>query len=95
MRILLDTNIIILREDNKVIQEDLQVLMKVIQKLDYKIILHPISIEDINRDSDEHRRRITISLTDGSDCFIVVGSVDLYSLGGVRENRESARSLSY
>ncbi len=61
MRILLDTNIIILREDNKVIQEDLQTLMRVIQKLDYKILLHPKSIEDINRDSDDHRRKITIS----------------------------------
>ena len=61
MRILLDTNIIILREDNKVIKEDLQILMRVIQKLDYKILLHPKSIEDINRDTDDHRRNITLS----------------------------------
>ena len=61
MRILLDTNIIILREDNKVIQEDLQILMRVIQKLDYKLLLHPKSIEDLNRDPDEQRRKITIS----------------------------------
>jgi len=61
MRILLDTNIIILREDNRVIQEDLQNLLRVIQKLDYKILLHPKSIEDINRDPDDDRRKITIS----------------------------------
>jgi predicted nucleic acid-binding protein len=61
MRILLDTNIIILRENHKVIQEDLQILMRVIQKLDYKILLHPKSIEDINRDSDDYRRKITLS----------------------------------
>ena len=61
MRVLLDTNIIILREDNKVIQEDLQILMRVIQKLDYKILLHPKSIEDLNRDPNDQRRKITIS----------------------------------
>ncbi len=61
MRILLDTNIIILREDNKVIQEDLQILMKIIQKLDYKILVHPKSIEDIKRDTDEERRKVTLS----------------------------------
>lgn len=61
MRILLDTNIIILREDNEVIQEDLQILMRVIQKLAYKILLHPKSIEDINRDPDDYRRNITLS----------------------------------
>ncbi|MFX1296097.1 MAG: hypothetical protein ACFFD2_14765, partial [Promethearchaeota archaeon] len=61
MRILLDTNIIILRENYKVIQEDLQNLMRVIQKLDYKILLHPKSIEDINRDTDDKRRKITLS----------------------------------
>ena len=61
MRILLDTNIIILRESNKVIQEDLQNLMRIIQKLDYKILLHPKSIEDIKRDTDEIRRKITLS----------------------------------
>jgi len=32
MRILLDTNIVILREDNKVIQEDLQILLRVINE---------------------------------------------------------------
>ncbi len=61
MRILLDTNIIILREDYKVIDDDLQLLMKIIQKLDYKILLHPKSIEDINRDPDEQRKDITLS----------------------------------
>jgi len=35
--------------------------MRIIQKLDYNIILHPKSIDDINRDSDDNRRKITIS----------------------------------
>ncbi|KKN69752.1 hypothetical protein LCGC14_0437810 [marine sediment metagenome] len=61
MRILLDTNIIILRENNEVIQEDLQDLMKIIQKLDYKILLHPKSIGDIKRDKNDQRRNITLS----------------------------------
>ncbi len=61
MRILLDTNIIIHRENNKVIQEDLQNLMRIIQKLDYKILLHPKSIEDINQDTNVQRKKITLS----------------------------------
>ena len=61
MRILLDTNIIILREDHKVIQDDLQMLFRNIQKLDYKILLHPKSIEDIKRDPDDQRKKITLS----------------------------------
>ena len=61
MRILLDTNIIILREDHKVIHDDLQMLFKNIQKLNYKILLHPKSIEDINRDPNDQRKKITLS----------------------------------
>ena len=61
MRILLDTNIIILREDHKVVDDDLQMLFQNIQKLDYKILLHPKSIEDIKRDPDDQRKKITLS----------------------------------
>jgi len=61
MRILLDTNIIILREDHKVIDDDLQMLFRNIQKLDYKILLHPKSIEDIKRDPNDQRKKITLS----------------------------------
>ncbi len=61
MRVLLDTNIIINREDNKIINEDLQILMKVIYKLNVSVVLHPKCIEDINRDKDDGRKKIILS----------------------------------
>ena len=47
MRILLDTNIIIEREDNKIINKDLQLLMRILNQLNVTIVIHPKSIEDI------------------------------------------------
>jgi len=61
MRVLLGTNIIIGREDNKIIDEDLQILMKILNQLNINIILHQKSIEDIERDKDEERKQITLS----------------------------------
>ena len=61
MRVLLDTNIIIRREDNKIIDEDLQILLKILNQLNINIILHQKSIEDIERDKDEERKQITLS----------------------------------
>jgi len=61
MRILLDTNIIIGREDYKIIDEDLQILLRIINKLKINIVLHPKCIEDIKRDKDEIRKEITLS----------------------------------
>jgi len=61
MRILLDTNIIIYREDNKIIHEDLQTLIKIIQKSKIDLIVHPKSIDDIKKDPDKKRQKITLS----------------------------------
>lgn len=61
MRILFDTNIIIEREDNKIIDKDLQLLMRILNQLNVSIFLHPKSIEDIGRDEDGARREITLS----------------------------------
>lgn len=61
MRVLLDTHIIIGREDNKIIDEDLQILMKILNQLNINIILHPKSIEDLERDKDEERKQIILS----------------------------------
>jgi len=86
MRILLDTNIIIGREDDKIIDEDLQIFMRIINKLKINLVLHPKCIEDIKRDKDEKRKEITLSkfktyeilknypeLHNDSDFFIVMG----------------------
>ena len=60
-RILFDTNIIIQREDPKVLSSDFIELNKIINDLNYKIFIHPLSIDDINRDRDEERKSISLS----------------------------------
>ncbi|MFX0072544.1 MAG: hypothetical protein ACFFAO_15775, partial [Candidatus Hermodarchaeota archaeon] len=60
-RILLDTNIIIGREDNKILNEDLQILLRILSKLNITLIVHPKSIEDIERDTNQERKKITLS----------------------------------
>lgn len=61
MRILIDTNIFVYREDNKELSQDLQELMFILNKLHSEIIIHPRSIEDLNRDTDEERKLIILS----------------------------------
>jgi len=61
MRILLDTNIFILREDDKVISQELQDLLQVLGKIKTEILIHPLSIEELKRDKDESRRKIILS----------------------------------
>ncbi|MEM3574001.1 MAG: PIN domain-containing protein [Nitrososphaeria archaeon] len=61
MRILLDTNIFILREDNKVISQELQELLQVLNKIKTEILIHPLSIEEIKKDKDEYRKKIILS----------------------------------
>ena len=53
MRILIDTNIVIYREDNKIISDNLQKLNGFLNKSEYKIIVHPASITEIKGDKDE------------------------------------------
>jgi len=61
MRILIDTNIFVYREDNKELSPDLQELMVILNKLHSEIIIHPRSIEDLKRDTDEERKLIILS----------------------------------
>lgn len=49
MKILLDTNIIIHREANTVINEDIGQLFNWIDKLHYDKFIHPITIEELNK----------------------------------------------
>ena len=60
-RILFDTNIVIQREDPKVLSPDFIELNKIINDLNYKIFIHPLSIADINRDKNEERKAISLS----------------------------------
>ncbi len=61
MRILIDTNVLILREDPKVLSGELQRLLKVLSENHHTILVHPISITDINHDKDSNRKEIMFS----------------------------------
>jgi predicted nucleic acid-binding protein len=53
MKILLDTNIIIHREANKILNPEIGQLFNWIDKLKYSKYIHPLTIEELNRNKDE------------------------------------------
>ena len=62
MRILLDTNIFIPLEDSSSVLEDsLGQLVRLVSENNHQLLVHPSSIEDINRDRDEDRHQINLS----------------------------------
>lgn len=61
MRILIDTNIFINREENIIISSNLQKLLEILNHLNHQLIIHPLSIKEISKDSDEKRRAINLS----------------------------------
>jgi len=60
-RVLLDTNILIYREDDRVISQAIQELLSVLQKAQAEILIHPLSLDDLRRDRDERRRAVILS----------------------------------
>lgn len=61
MRLLLDTNILILRENYHEIPEHIQALYKIIEQLKYQQVIHPLSIQEIKKDGNVERRKANIS----------------------------------
>lgn len=61
MRILIDTNIIINREENIVVNSELQKLLEIISHLNYQILVHPFSVNELSEDIDKKRREINLS----------------------------------
>jgi len=61
MRILIDTNILIYREDSNTLSDDIQHLFKIIEKNNIPIVVHPLSYKDISNDNNVERKRITLS----------------------------------
>ena len=51
-KILLDTNIIIHREASKVVNQDIGILFNWIDKLKYSKYIHPLTIEELNKNKD-------------------------------------------
>lgn len=70
MRILIDTNILIYREDYHIIPENLQELMQILNKMGAKICLHPKSVEDISRDTNEERKEVILSKINAYDLLV-------------------------
>jgi predicted nucleic acid-binding protein len=64
MRVLLDTNILIAREDSKPMPENVAELLKLLQEAHIDWVIHPDTIRDIARDKDESRRQIVLSKLD-------------------------------
>ena len=60
VRILIDTNILIYRENHHIISEALRDLLNKVNTLGFSAIIHPASVQDIKRDPDVGRGRITL-----------------------------------
>ena len=61
MRILIDTNIFIYREDPTILSEHLQRLLRITRENKHIIMVHPASMKDIENDQNVKRKEIMIS----------------------------------
>jgi predicted nucleic acid-binding protein len=61
MNVLIDTNIFISREDYKEVPSSLSSLLELFEKHLVKVYIHPLSKEDVKRDRDLQRMRISLS----------------------------------
>jgi len=61
MRVLIDTNIFIYREDDHVLSSNMQKLLATLRKVGAEILIHPLSLEDLEKDVDKGRRAIMLS----------------------------------
>lgn len=60
-RILIDTNIIISREDLRKVPDDVQVLLQTLNETNHKVVIHPLSLKEIEKDKNTERREIVLS----------------------------------
>ena len=61
MRILLDTSVLICREDVKLVPEHPQHLLQMLAQMNAEALVRPLSIMEIEGDRDPERRRIVLS----------------------------------
>jgi rRNA-processing protein FCF1 len=61
MRILLDTNVLILREADKILDEETQTLMRSLASSKVETLVHPASIRDLKNDLDLVRQKKMLS----------------------------------
>ena len=60
-RILIDTNIIIYREDLEKVPDDVQELLRILNETNHKVVTHPLSLEEIKKDKNTERKEIVLS----------------------------------
>jgi hypothetical protein len=58
MRVLIDTNIIIYREDNKILSQHLQQALSLMASNNVTVVIHPLAVTELNRDKNEDRKEI-------------------------------------
>ncbi len=61
MRILIDTNIFISREADRVLSSDLANLLGILNELKTELLVHPLSATELKNDKDEKRREVNLS----------------------------------
>src|SRR5208283_53095 len=61
MRVLVDTNLIIGREDHVVLDEDLSNLYRLLNEHSVQLLVHPVTSEELERDRDPERRKVILA----------------------------------
>ncbi|QQS44436.1 hypothetical protein IPM65_02450 [Candidatus Roizmanbacteria bacterium] len=61
MRALLDTNIVIDRENNTILDKKCQDLFRIAQDNKINLLIHPLTIKEIEKDTNQERRKISLS----------------------------------
>lgn len=74
MKVLLDTNIVIHREANKVINQDIGVLFNWLDKLHYTKCIHPVTIEELSGNSNRRTTETIIVKVENYYCLKTVAS---------------------
>jgi len=63
MHLLIDTNILIYREDDRVAAQNVSDLFGLLHEIPVEIMIHPASVADIQHDTDARRREVMLSKT--------------------------------
>lgn len=61
IRLIIDTNILISLEDSQIVDRKLSSLLALLQTNGVQVLVHPSSIDDLNRSSDPRRRQVNLS----------------------------------
>ena len=88
MRILIDTNIIIHREANRVVNEDIGLLFNWLDRLKFDKCVHPLTIEEISGHQDENVVK-TMKIKIGNYNLLKTESADDQLITQIRESDKS------